>query len=141
MSGEIDFGANATLVLQIVILAFLIYGYRLLKAHNYRNHGIITGVATILHTVSIVVVMIPLLLPDAKSFISAFLEPASLINLVHAGLGSVAEILAIYLVVRWAIHDFDVKGCVGKIRMSLTFYIWMLALISGIILYALPFIS
>jgi hypothetical protein len=141
LSGEIDFGANVTLVLQIVILVLLIYGYRLFKARRYRNHGIVTVVATVLHTVSIVVVMIPMLLPDARHFVSAFLEPASIINLVHAGLGSVAEILAIYLVVRWAIHDFNVKGCAGKIRMSLTFYIWILALISGIIVYALPFIS
>jgi len=57
---------------------------------------------------------------------------------LHAVLGTLVEILGIYLVLRWVLHRIDTKFCFGrKLLMKITFVLWLAELLLGVYGYFL----
>jgi len=134
--------ADANLVFQIVIFLFLAVGFLVAKAkRSFQKHGLIMGIAVGLHTVSILIVMVPSLAASRGLFADLYAS-LSLVVLSHAILGSLVEILGIYLVGAWAINRKNVKACFKrKTPMRATVFLWLLELIGGAYTYILLYPS
>lgn len=130
---------TATLIIEITVLFLLLLGYSFKRKFKYRSHGFTMTGAVILHLISILSIMIP-------SFVLAvvpdFIIPqplllVSLVGLIHGVAGLVAIALGLYLVVAWRFR-VDVSGCFGRKKiMPIALSVWVLALILGIVLYAI----
>jgi uncharacterized membrane protein YozB (DUF420 family) len=135
------FYADSTLVLQIVVYLVFLAGFTLVKARrDYAKHGAIMGVAIVLHTVSILMVMVPSLLSSGGLF-ENLLGSLQLAILAHATLGILVETLGLYVVLTWVIHYKDVKPCFKrKIIMRVLAVLWTIALILGVYVYILLYV-
>jgi uncharacterized membrane protein YozB (DUF420 family) len=121
--------------IQIVVLILLVGAVFLKTQKKYRQHGIAMLSAVVLHTVSILAVMIP-------SF-AAFVGPGSvnfadtlvILTFVHVSAGLVAALLGVWLVGSWHLK-VDMQGCFRKKRvMDITLTLWTLTIVLGIFLY------
>jgi uncharacterized membrane protein YozB (DUF420 family)/desulfoferrodoxin (superoxide reductase-like protein) len=135
------FSADLTLLLQIAVFLVFLAGFVLVKARrDYAKHGAIMGVAIVLHTVSILMVMVPSLLSSGGLF-ENLLGSLQLAILAHATLGILVEILGLYVVLAWALHYRDVKPCFKrKIIMRVLAILWTIALILGVYVYILFYV-
>ena len=118
-----------------MILFLLILGLPFVRGQNskknFKLHGYSTVAALVLHTIIILIVMIP-------SFTSGFNEfgELTLFNSItvwsHVVLGTIAEILGIVLVGAWLRRDSSKMACVQwKKWMVPTFIIWTISIING----------
>jgi uncharacterized membrane protein YozB (DUF420 family) len=126
--------ATLSLVVELVALGLLLFGYNLKRNKNYRNHGITMTAAVVVHLILIFGWMI-------WSFLSFFSGPVDYANLliitslVHVVLGIIAATLGIYLVAAWHLQ-LDVQGCFArKLIMDATIATWIIAIALGIALY------
>ncbi len=141
------FNANAplasdlNLLLQIAILVFLAVGVSIAKLRRrFIKHGVVMGVVVALNTVSIAVVMMPALLSFRGLFSVPFSRPAWVV-IVHAGTGSLVEILGTWLVGTWAFRHHEVKTCAKKRNiMRATILLWSLELFLGIYVYIMLYL-
>ncbi|MCW3999589.1 MAG: hypothetical protein NWE93_05070 [Candidatus Bathyarchaeota archaeon] len=102
---------------------------------KFAQHGAVMAAAVIAHAISIILVMIPsfgfLVSPD---FILT--EAVYFAVIIHAISGAAAFVLGLWLVVAWRFRK-DVKGCFPRKKfMAVTLTLWLIALILGIVLYA-----
>ena len=141
---ELDPVGNVALVLQIAILFLLVLGLPFVKGlngkKNLKRHGYSTVLAVVLHTVLIFAVMVP-------SFVMGFGEIGGLtfldaLNfLSHAVLGTVAEVLGIFLVVSWLRKSPSMMACARWRRwMMPTFVIWAISIVGGAAIHILGMI-
>jgi len=130
--------ADANLVFQIVIFLFLAVGFLMAKAkRSFQNHGLIMGVAVGLHTVAILIVMVPSLAASRGLFADLFAS-LTLVVLSHAIIGSLVEVLGIYLVGTWAANRKNEQACYKrKTAMRATVMLWLVELIIGVYTYIL----
>jgi len=135
MTGETHPEAIINLIMQFFMVTLLLFGYWLFKIRKYMYHGVMAVALTLLHAISFFYNMVPVFISELGHFIGELSEPIVALTIAHSVLGVVAEILTIYLVLRWAIHRFDIKRCVTKLGMRLTFYVWITALFSGILIF------
>lgn len=130
------FGTNASiqadlnLLLQILLLIILLFGYMRGKkktADNLKAHGRVMTVLVALNALSILLVMGPSLLVNLEAAVGEGSAIGFPLTLVHHSVGLIAEILGAVLVFK----KF------GKVRtwMRLTFTLWFVALILGIGFY------
>ena len=138
---ELDPIGNISLVLQIVILFLLILGLPFAKGLNTKKnlaiHGYLTIAALVLHTILILIVMIP-------SFRNGFGEIGELSAISsftvwsHVVLGTAAEISGIILVGAWLSNPISKMGCTRMKRWMLpTFIIWAVAIVNGALVHIL----
>jgi uncharacterized membrane protein YozB (DUF420 family) len=126
--------SDIDIVVQLVILGLLLYGYQRLKfRHKLRDHGIIFTVATILNTAAILFLMVPDFLLEHLE--TGSIDPSFAIILVHVVLGGIAEILALWIVIRWHWNRKALKKCKGRMVMNLTYFSWLVDLAIGFGLY------
>jgi drug/metabolite transporter superfamily protein YnfA len=132
---------NISLALQVAILFLLILGLPFFRGQNGKKnfvwHGYSTVAALVLHTILILIVMIP-------SFTRGFSEfgELTLFNSItvwsHAVLGTTAEILGIILVVAWLRKGPSKMACaLWKKWMIPTFIIWTISIINGALVHIL----
>jgi uncharacterized membrane protein YozB (DUF420 family) len=121
-----------SLITQIALLALLIYGYALFRKGNLLGHGKVLLAALTLHTIAILAIMLPLFLTSPKSYIPNLTTLMGLGNLAHILSGSIAEVLAIYIVYRWFRNRLNPSGCRGKLIMRITMILWLLSLLTGL---------
>jgi len=124
--------ATVSLVLQIVIL-FLLFGSVGLKVRKkFRQHGITMLIAVVLHTITILAVMIP-----SFGAISSgdFPVVISTIASVHGILGILAEVLGVWIVASWRLRRSLQYCAPKKTLMRLTLTLWFIALILGVLIY------
>jgi len=135
------FSADFTLLLQIVVFLVFFVGFVLVKARrDFAKHGAIMGVAIALHTVSILMVMVPSLLGSGGLF-ENLLGNLQLAVLAHAALGILVEILGLYIVLTWVLHYKDVKPCFKRKKiMRVVAVCWAIALILGAYVYILLYV-
>lgn len=133
--------ADANLVFQIVIFLVLAVGLSIAKAkRSFQKHGLIMGVAVGLHTISILIVMVPSLMASRGLFADLF-DSLALVVLSHAILGSLVEVLGIYLVGTWAANRKNVQACYKrKTAMRATVMLWLVELIIGVYAYTLLYV-
>ncbi len=128
---------QANLVLQIIIFAILSVSLFLKMKRKYLLHGTTMLIAVILNVISFLLIMGPSL-RDSRAFISNNLSDRIAIVIIgHAAFGSIAGILAIWVVISWHLQS-TIKNCARKKKMMrIIFTLWMAALIFGFLLYLL----
>ncbi len=124
------------LLIQIVVLVMLIYGYYLFKRLIFQRHGKIMAWAVVLHLTVIFAIMIPsLVLAVLPGYlIQNVYGIVSIITLIHLPLGITAVSLGAWFVIAW--HYQGLKGCFNRKRLMLaTMVTWLFSLFFGIVLY------
>ena len=132
--------SQANLVLEIIILMVLFAAFALKRKGKFLKHGGMMLVGVVLNILSFVIVMGPALFSFGQN--GLFDHPGRLyfVTLVHAGLGGIALVLGVFLVASWHLQA-SAQNCVRRKKiMLLTFVLWVLALILGILLYMLLYI-
>ena len=132
---------SIVLMLSIIAMFLLVLGLPLVKGVNSRKnlkwHGILTIIALALQTVLIIVVMVPPLIDDFDKIVSL---PAmfSMNTLLHAALGSFAFVSGFVYVAQWLVFWSSGMRCArAKKYMMPTFIVWIIAVISGALIYLL----
>lgn len=132
------FLSDVDLLVQLAILVVLVLGFSFKRRGVYLKHGETMGIAVALHTFTIFAIMMPSLLALTDSFENLLAE---LVIFSHAVLGSLVELLGLYLVVAWVSHHQEVKVCLGNKKfMKPTMILWLLELALGIIVYILLYV-
>lgn len=131
------FLADLSLLFQVAILLVLLVSLRFKFKRSYLRHGVSMGLAVVLHTVSIFVVMVPSLLASGGLF-GDLLDRLALVVLSHAVLGSFVEVLGLYLLSVLVLNRGVSKACFkNKVIMRVTFALWVVELIVGVYVYFL----
>lgn len=134
------FLSDVNLLLQLVILVVLILAVFFKSRQSYLRHGATMGIAVTLHTVLIFSIMVPSFASLVGSFGNLFWSSA-LVILLHAVLGSLVELLGLYLVVAWALNRWNVKVCFGNKRfMKPTIILWLIEIALGMYVYVLLYV-
>jgi len=98
------------------------------------------GIAVTLHTILIFSIMVPSFASLVVSF-GNLLWSSALVILLHAVLGSLVELLGLYLVLGWALNRWNVKVCVGNKRfMKPTIILWLIEIALGTYVYVLLYV-
>jgi uncharacterized membrane protein YozB (DUF420 family) len=134
------FLADLNLLLQAVIFVLLIVSLVLKLKHNYMKHGTTMGIAVALNTVSVLVVMVPSLL-SKKGIFENLSTRFALMTVSHAILGSLVEILGIFLLIAWIFNRHDMKFCFKNKRiMRAAIFFWLVELILGVYIYTMLYV-
>jgi uncharacterized membrane protein YozB (DUF420 family) len=127
--------SQVNLVLQIAILILLSIGYVLKRRGNFLGHGRTMLLSLMLNIISFLLVMGPSLAGFSDFLQIEPLAYVSVITLLHAGFGSAAMILAIWIVASWRLRS-STEGCMQrKNTMRITIVLWTIALLLGIWVY------
>ena len=136
-----DSVGDVSLILQVVILFLLIVGLPFVRGlnnkKNFAIHGYLTVLAIALHTFLIFAVMVPSLVSGLGEITE--LGALDMLNVwLHVVLGTVAEVLGVFLVVSWFRKPRSSMACARwKSWMLPTFIIWTVALVGGSIVHLL----
>jgi uncharacterized membrane protein YozB (DUF420 family) len=124
------------LIAQIGMLAALFVGYYFAKRKKFRNHANVQTAVVLINLFFIFFIM----LTTAVSALGPGSDPASHPNpfiILHIILGVVAEVLAIYLIIRmrtkWLPESLRVKNF--KLLMQITLGLWTAAVLFGLVIY------
>lgn len=129
----------ASLLVQLSVLAMLVYGYYLKSKLRFRRHGIVMASAAILHLGFVLVIMIPsfVLAVIPNYIVAAPLTLTSIVGLIHAITGATTITLAVWLVLAWRFKK-DFSGCFGRKKVMLpTLSLWFVTLMLGIVLFVI----
>ncbi len=95
------------------------------------------GMAVVLHTISIFALMVPSLLASRGLF-DDLSNRLALVVLSHAILGSLVEVLGLYLLSVLTLNHGVTKACFrNKMIMRITLVLWVIELIVGVYVYFL----
>lgn len=109
--------------------------------HSYAKHAVMMGTAIGLHTATILVIMVPSLL-SMDGLLADFLTRFSLITLTHAMVGSLVEIMGIWLVAAWLTDTARVEKCARRKNvMRVTIALWLVELVLGIYIYMMLYLG
>lgn len=128
-----------SLIIQVVVLFLIIYGYLLYRRRKFRQHGGVMAWAVFVHLAAVFGIMVPsFVLAIFPYFIVVHpLELASIVSLIHEVTGAVALALGVWFVASWRFRK-DFKGCFNRRKSMLaTMIIWLSSLIFGIALYTI----
>ena len=131
--------AQINLVLQVVIVAILATGLLIKRRARFLIHGLMMATGVALNVVSFLLVMGPSLysLALGGSLFRNLPSDASLAVVLHAGFGSVSEILGIWIVVSWGFKQ-NFQSCMRRRKaMRVTFLLWSTSLLLGIVSFML----
>lgn|GEM_PF-648055 len=129
----------ASLLIQISILAMLIYGYYLKRKLRFRRHGLVMAYAAILHLGFVLGIMIPsfALVVVPHYIVATPLMLASMVGLIHGITGTATVVLAVWLVYAWRFRK-DFSGCFSRKKAMLpTLSLWLVTLMLGIALFVI----
>jgi len=127
-----------SLVIQIIVLMLLFYGYLLNRRLMFKQHGKVMAWAVALHLTTIFAFMAPsfVLAVIQEYIIPHFFGIISVLSLIHVPLGIIAASFGVWFVVAW--RRQGLKGCFNRKRkMLLTMTIWLISISLGLILFAL----
>ena len=123
--------SDISMILQLVALGLILVGFIIVKRRNLKVHGGLMFLATLVNTVSILVVMIPVALRLASVSVPGF----NFLFRTHIILGILVESVAIYIVADWR---FQKPGptCIQRKNWMLSLSIfWIAELLVGMLLY------
>jgi hypothetical protein len=127
---------TVALLIQIFVLALLIYGYTLFKKLLFQRHGKIMAWAVVSHLIAIFAIMIPSL---ALAVIPQFIIRhtygiVSVITLIHVPFGITAVSFGVWFVIAWRYQGL--RGCFNRKKLMIAAMItWIISLLFGISLY------
>jgi uncharacterized membrane protein YozB (DUF420 family) len=134
------FLVDLNLLVQITIAVVLVVSMILKFKNDYMKHGATMGIAIALNTTSVLLVMVPSLL-SKQTLLEDLTTRFALATISHAILGSITEILGIYLLAKWILNRHDVKTCFKNKRiMQVTIFLWAVELITGVYVYTMLYL-
>ena len=134
--GKAPLTSDIGLVLEIAVLILLFVArYKLARSGKTVAHGCTVTVAFVLHSISVIVVMIPSFARSLDIFISDFFSPAIIATWVHVPLGFVVLILVAYLISEWRFQSPQVV-CYRRVKLMRPLWLlWAFSVVLGILLY------
>jgi len=139
LNNPVVFIITASLLIQIIVLILLVYGFWLKNKMKFRQHGGIMTLETFLHIATVVYIIIP---SFVEGIIPDYIVPdplaiVTVIGLIHGILGITALSLGIWIVVSWRFRK-NLRECFNKKKlMCKTLNVWVASLFLGVILYAI----
>lgn len=128
------------LILQAIILIVLGLAIYARLKHSYVKHAMLMGSGIVLHTVTIVAIMVPSLL-SMDVLLRNLLTGFALLTIVHATVGSLVELMGIWLVATWLSNTASVEKCFKRKNvMRVTIALWLTELILGIYVYMMLYL-
>jgi hypothetical protein len=124
-----------SLIVQLVVLALLLFSYNLKRQKKFRLHGITMASAVVLHAIVIATVMIPVFVFIIRSPHLLSFNAATTTGLIHGFMGTVAFVGGVFLVGAWRFNKNMVACFKKKLFMRWTMVLWVASLVLGIILY------
>jgi uncharacterized membrane protein YozB (DUF420 family) len=141
------FGTGATLqvdinlILQIIMFVIIAISLFYKNKNKFKTHGVLMGIAVILHVLTFLTVMGPIFFGHFSTFVeyTSYLEIQT--TWIHAIPGAIAMILGIMLVGLWAPNASNIAACSRRKRlMDVTVLLWLVSLIFGIATYILLYV-
>lgn len=127
--------AQINVGLQVGLALLLSLGFIFKRRGVFFLHGAFMLIATVLNAVSFLLVMGPSLLGFGRVVVDYPLSKFSMAIVAHASLGSIAEILAIWIVGSWRLRS-ETHYCIRRKRIMLaTAVLWLIALSLGVLIY------
>jgi uncharacterized membrane protein YozB (DUF420 family) len=130
--------SNLNLILQVIILGLLGLAVYFRLRHSLARHGFVMGTAIGVHTAAILGIMLPSLL-SMDGLLGNLMTNFALITLTHAALGTLVEIMGVWLVAAW-LHDSkrSVAKCFERKNiMRVTIALWLTELALGLLVYTM----
>ena len=132
---------DINLILQIITMVMLLVSVYYMKIGKLKQHGILMGLAVILHVLTFVSVMGPIFSQNFEFFSTETSFLLVQTTWLHAIPGAIALLLAIFLVGKWVIHASVTAPCYKRRRlMDLTLILWLISLVFGIATYVLIYL-
>ena len=129
---------DLNLLTQVLTLLIIFLSLYYKKKGKIKLHGTTMGLAVILHSLTLVLVMGPIFFQNFEFFSTVTSLGLVLSIWLHAVLGAIALILGALLVVIWVVQDTKVATCYSRKRiMDVTLLLWVISLIFGIATYVL----
>jgi len=138
MNGFLGMGAtywaDLNLVLQVLMGLALLLGWRLARKGNFQAHGLCQSAVMVLNLILIVMIMLPAFNRQVAAKIpSGFHNAYYLAAAIHASLGTLAELLGLYVVlVATKLLPETLRFKNWKRWMKTTLALWWLTLLFGI---------
>jgi hypothetical protein len=133
--------ASFSLIVQIVTLSIVFSGYMMKRKMRLIEHGTLMLVAVAMQSVSFLLVMGPAFLSLAENGLIQRPILLSTVTIVHAILGGTALATGIWITGSWHLQT-SIENCIRKRTiMRYLIIIWILALILGITLYVLTYMT
>jgi len=127
--------AAISLILQIAILVLLFGSMGLKRRKKFRQHGITMLLAVVLHTTTILLVMIPSFIGFIPYFSTNISDTISIIAIIHGIMGILAEVFGVWIVTSWRLQK-SLQHCAPRKKlMRVTLILWLTALFLGVLLY------
>jgi hypothetical protein len=141
------FGTGATLqidinlTLQIVMFVIVAVSLFYKNKKKFKAHGVLMGIAVILHVVSFVAVMGPIFFGNFSDFVDYLSYTEVQTTWIHAVPGAIAMVTGAVLVALWALNVSDVAACSRRKRlMDATVLFWLISLVFGVVTYILVYV-
>jgi uncharacterized membrane protein YozB (DUF420 family) len=128
-----DWMQYINIIVQIIILLLIGLSMAFKKKRRYTWHGDVMLLAVIMNGLLLISHMGP-------SLIYLFDEPffVTVLGVIHAGIGTVAEILGIWIAGTWAYGHSETEYCAAKKGiMRKTLILWLTSLALGLVFYIL----
>jgi len=122
---------------QLLIFVLAILGVILVLRRSLVKHCRLLNLAIILNLVSVFVVMVPSFLQFTRVLtLAGLMSLEVLIMVTHGGVGTVALILSVVVVLRMTNRVPALARIVpAKSLMRVTFLLWLLSLLMGLMIY------
>ena len=132
------FGSDLNLIVQLLMGLALLLGMVLARRGFYRAHGICQASVVLLNLILIAVIMLP---PFARDIVPGLPQRLSqayyLLPTVHAILGSAAQLLGLYIILRagtdWLPESLRFQNY--KLWMRTTLALWWSVILLGVATY------
>lgn len=128
------FGADLNLFVQILMGVALLTGSLLAKQKRYKAHGICQTTVLLLNLLMIALVMWPSFHQQVEPvFPRVFRRSYFAVATIHAGLGMLAELVGLYIVMVAATHILPQRLCFKRWKpwMRTELVLWWVVLLSG----------
>lgn len=127
---------DIALLTQIVVIFILNMGYKYVRDKKLRTHGRTMAVAVTLHTITILLVMVPSFITNSGTFLMSVFSPMVFVTWIHIFVGTLSEILGIFLIAEWRFRPPPKMTCAKRRQiMKPLFTLWTFSLTLGIAFY------
>jgi uncharacterized membrane protein YozB (DUF420 family) len=132
---------DVNLILQIIMFVIIVISLFYKNKMKFKIHGVLMGIAVILHVLTFLTVMGPRFFGYFREFVEYVSYPEIQTTWIHAIPGAIAMIMGIMLVGLWALNPSNIAACSRRKRlMDVTVLLWLVSLIFGIATYILFYV-
>jgi uncharacterized membrane protein YozB (DUF420 family) len=134
--GKAPLASDAALFIEVAVIVLLfVTRFAYARTKKLKMHGVTALVATALHAVTVLLVMVPSLLRSSNLLLNNFSSPAIILTWIHAPLGLVTLILGLYLVSEWRLRSPG-PTCYKRAKLMRPLWVlWILSLVLGVLIY------